>query len=177
LKIHGPMRHSHRPVFLCVVLFGFNWRRAGWWRTFARADVARSPVGVVVGGGKVGLADGVLPIGFKQLLEKRPAPAATRTSAVTIGQLTLTLRALDAKVVDDLAFRNVKAQAEFVVEFHGMWLSPALLVLQPGQASRANVARVAAERGEFDPDDVAQRFEKSRADFITYSLQKRPADR
>src|SRR5712671_4741987 len=55
-------------------------------------------------------------------------------------------------------------------------LSPPFLMFEPRQPGCANVAGVAAERGEFDADRVAQRLENSRPHFIPNALQKRPAD-
>jgi hypothetical protein len=53
-----------------------------------------------------------------QLFEIRSAPAATGSRTEAIGQLSDASRLFDAQVIHDFAFRNVKTETEFVIEFH-----------------------------------------------------------
>ena len=64
------------------------------------------------------------------LIEQPPqiaaAPTAAGSRAEAIAELSDPLGPLDAQIVYELSLRNVKAEADFIVEFHG--ISPGTMV-------------------------------------------------
>jgi hypothetical protein len=54
-----------------------------------------------------------------QPFELLSAPTASGASASAVVQLARDLNAMDANVVEDLAARDVEAQTEFIIGFHG----------------------------------------------------------
>ena len=99
-----------------VLLTTFNWRCTWWGRPAAAADVITAGLGVIRRFGE--FSGRIRAAGFEHFLEERPAPAATCPRAEAIGELRGTLRAFESQEVGDLALRDVKTKAEFVVGFH-----------------------------------------------------------
>ncbi len=55
---------------------------------------------------------------MKELLEERAAPAAAGSGAVALVELALAFGSFNAEEVQHLPFGDVKAEAEFIIEFH-----------------------------------------------------------
>ena len=77
------------------------------------------PLGrVLLGCGQFHIGDAFRRGRFKQSFQKWPTPSASGSRAKTFVELRRPARFFDTNEVHHFAFGDVKAQTEFVVEFH-----------------------------------------------------------
>lgn len=92
--------------------------RAGWRGAAACADVIGPAAGVIGEFDVVGRGGEPCLMGVEHLLQITTTPAAARPGAETLAHLRRSTRPLDPQEVDELPLRDVKTEANFVVELH-----------------------------------------------------------
>ena len=86
----------------------------------ARLDMVGAAGGVLFGSQFV-IRDGLTALElFEVLLQIGNTPAATGSRAAALADLARATRLIQPDVVDDLAFRDVEAVADFIVEIHSV---------------------------------------------------------
>ena len=128
-----------------------NRRRARWRCAAATANIVRPPERVLFPRRVrvrrlrrvVRCLTGLL---LEQPFEIAAAPTAARPRAEAIAKLSDSLGPLDAQIVYELPLRNVKAQTDFIVEFHVISSGTMVKVPCTGHNQRATRTLVQSDR-------------------------------
>jgi hypothetical protein len=91
---------------------------AGWWSSTTIANICAALVGILGRVRQVGRIVALGLCGQEHPLQKRPAPAATCSRTVALGQLAGTARPLQTQVIRYLAAGDVETETEFIVGLH-----------------------------------------------------------
>jgi hypothetical protein len=99
---------------------GFDRRCTGRRHSAARPHVRRTAARILGACGIARVGGVALDHLAKQSLEVGPAPTTASAGAEAVAKLPGPFRPLDAQKVHDLALRDMKAEANFVVEVHSV---------------------------------------------------------
>ncbi len=113
------MKASFDRKWLARLLQLFYRRCPGRGRAASFSNIVAAGLGVVAGCGQVGLRV-TGSVGIEHFLQKGPAPTATGSCAVALGELAGAVRAFESQVISHFAPSDMKAEAKFFVGLHGI---------------------------------------------------------